>query len=180
MIVLGILAVLFLTCICCGFKSLKLAIDVIDASADFLATTKRIILVPVLYFFISVIIFMSWVFAFMNVAAMNKMTPDTSIIPQMKDLQWTDKKIKLMALFMLFCLLWLMAWIKYTCKFICMVSAATYYFNSDSATEGSAEVGLGFKFAYFNHLGSLAVGSFIIAVIQMIRILFLYFAKKAA
>lgn len=81
---------------------------------------------------------------------------------------------------MLFCLLWLMAWIKYTCKFICMVSAATYYFNSNSANEGDAEVGLGFKFAYFNHLGSLAVGSFIIALVQMIRILFLYFAKKAA
>jgi len=80
-ILLGILAVAFLTCICCGFKSLKLAIDVIDASADFLAKTKRIILVPLLYFFISIIVFMTWLFAFMNVASMNKMVPDTTIIP---------------------------------------------------------------------------------------------------
>jgi len=66
---------------------------------------------------------------------------------------------------MLFVLLWLMAWIKYTCKFICMVAAATYYFNSDASKEGEAEVKLGFEFAYFNHMGSLAVGSFVIAVV---------------
>lgn len=44
----GIVGVLFLVSICCMFNSLKIAIDVIDASADFLAKTKRVILVPVL------------------------------------------------------------------------------------------------------------------------------------
>lgn len=85
-----------------------------------------------------------------------------------------------MAWFMFFGLLWLMAWIKYTCKFICMVAAATYYFNSNAKNEGNAEVGLGFKFAYFKHMGSLAVGSFIIAIVQLIRFIFLYIAKTAA
>lgn len=67
----AIASCLFATCIFCGFKSLKLAIDVIDASADFLARTKRIILVPVLYFFVSVIIFIVWIYAFLSVASMN-------------------------------------------------------------------------------------------------------------
>ena len=40
-------------------------------------------------------------------------------------------------------------------------------------------MGLGFKYAYLYHLGSLCLGSFIIAVIQLIRITFYYFAKKA-
>jgi uncharacterized membrane protein SpoIIM required for sporulation len=93
LIIFSIIAAIFLCCIMCGFKSLKLAIDVIDASADFLKSTKRIILVPIFYFFLSVIVFMVWIFAFLNVASMNKFKPDTGVIPQMKDLQWNDKKI---------------------------------------------------------------------------------------
>jgi hypothetical protein len=134
-VVFSILSCCFLTCIACGFKSLKLAIDVIDASADFLATTKRIILVPVLYFFISVLVFMGWVYAYMNVASLNKIKPDTGVIPQFKDLVWEDAKIKYMALFMVFGLLWIMAWLKYSCNFVCMVAASTYYFNSDPTKE---------------------------------------------
>jgi len=136
MIVFGILSAAFLCCICCGYKSLKLAIDVIDAAADFLAGTKRIILVPVLYFFLQIFVFFIWLWAFLNVASMNEFTPDTNIVPQMKDLLWNDKKIKYMALFMFFGLLWIMAWLKYTCNFICMVAASSYYFNSGPSGEG--------------------------------------------
>jgi hypothetical protein len=39
---------------------------------------------------------------------------------------------------------------------------------------------LGFKFAYFNHMGSIAFGAFIIAVVRFIRIVFIYAAQKAA
>jgi choline transporter-like protein 2/4/5 len=82
-----------------------------------------------------------------------------------------------MGFFMFFGLLWIMAWLKYTCNFICMVAASTYYFNSTPSEEGSAEVGLGFRFAYLNHMGSIAFGAFIIAVIQFIRFVFIYIAK---
>jgi hypothetical protein len=51
LIIDGLFAVGFFFCVCCGYKSLKMAIDVIDASADFLARTKRILLVPGLFFF---------------------------------------------------------------------------------------------------------------------------------
>jgi hypothetical protein len=52
LVISSLLALGFLCCICCGFKSLKMAIDVIDASADFLARTKRIIFVPCVFFLI--------------------------------------------------------------------------------------------------------------------------------
>jgi hypothetical protein len=70
-----------------------------------------------------------------------------------------------MALFMLFGILWICAWLKYTSSFITIVSASTYYFNSNSEEEGEAEVGLGFKFAYLYHMGSIAFGAFVIAVV---------------
>jgi len=180
LVVFCLLACCFMTCICCGFRSLKLAIDVIDASADFLATTKRIIFVPVLYFFLGMLVFMGWIFAFMNVASLNDIKPDTRVIPQMKDVVWNKSYVKFMALFMIFGLYWIMAWLKYTCNFICMVSASTYYFNSSKDKEGSAEVGFAFKLAHINHTGSIAFGAFIIALFQFIRLIFLYLAEKAS
>ena len=67
----GVAALIFCCCVYCGFRSLKLAIDVIDASADFLAGTKRIILVPILYFFLTVVVVLIWAGAMAQVVSMN-------------------------------------------------------------------------------------------------------------
>ena len=69
-IILGLLGLLYLMGICCGYKSLKIAIDVIDASADFLATTKRIILVPVFFFFVTLLILLMWIPSMLALATM--------------------------------------------------------------------------------------------------------------
>ena len=111
-IVFGILALGFACCVFCGYSSLKLAIDVIDAAADFLATTKRIILVPILYFFLTLIMILVWVGAIAQVASMNEIKVDENI-PQAKDLVW-KKNPTYMALYMLFGILWICAWLKYT------------------------------------------------------------------
>lgn len=79
MIVVAILAVGFLFCVICGFRSLKLAIDVIDASADFLACTKRVIFVPIIHFLISILLFSLWVGAFGCVVSMNNISADPNI-----------------------------------------------------------------------------------------------------
>ena len=174
----GILAFLFACCVYCGFQSLKMAIDVIDAAADFLAKTKRIIAVPILYFFLTLIVILIWASAMVAVASLNTIKAgNTSIVPQDKDVKWDNPTSKWMSLFMLFGLLWICAWLKYTNQFICMVSASTYYFDSNAEKEGNAEVGLGFKYAHVYHTGSIAAGAFIIAVIQFIRIIFMYLAK---
>lgn len=49
-IVTGICGLLFAIMIFCGHRSLKTAIDVIDASADFTNKTKRIIGLSVFFF----------------------------------------------------------------------------------------------------------------------------------
>jgi hypothetical protein len=87
-----------------------------------------------------------------------------------------------MALYMLFGILWITAFFEYCSTFVVMVSASTYYFNSDpndpEKLEGSAEVGLGFHYAFL-HSGSIAIGAFIIALVRFIRLVFLYLAEQA-
>ena len=167
-IVLSIFACIFMLAIWCGFSSLRTAINVIDASADFLAKTKRIIGVPILYFFLTVIFIAIWLGCMLCINSIGNITPDSSLIIQKRKAVRTDaenKTVRIMFLFMFFGILWIAAFLKAKTSFIVMVSASTYYFDSDSNTEGDAEVGLGFKYAYMYHAGSLAFGSFIIALI---------------
>lgn len=100
-----------------------------------------------------------------------------STIPQMKSLEW-DTPVKWMALYMFFGILWVTAWLDYMCKFIVMVTASTYYFNSNKDEEGEADVGAGFMYAIY-HTGSIAIAAFIIAIVRMIRAIFYYIARKA-
>lgn len=66
---------------------------------------------------------------------------------------------------MFFGLLWIIAFFNASQSFIVMVSACTYYFDSDKDKDGYAEVSKGIKYAWINHPGSLAMGSFIIALV---------------
>jgi hypothetical protein len=79
--------------LCCFFRSLKIAIDVIDASADFLAKTKRVIAVPVLYFFVIMVLVIAWMPAMMCILSIGidkeNVTPNKSI-PQTKNIQFID------------------------------------------------------------------------------------------
>lgn len=79
--------------------------------------------------------------------------------------------------FMLFGILWITAWLEYTCNVVVMISASTYYFSSNASEEGSADVSLGFHLTYLYHMGSIAFGSFVIAVVRFIRIIFYTIAK---
>jgi len=179
MITICLLAVGFLCCLYCKYDSLSTAIDCIDAAADFLRATKRIIAVPGLFFLLSIISVLIWIGSMMAVVSMSHIEVNENII-QGKNFIMTPE-IKYMCLYMLFGILWVTAFFEYCSTFVVMVSASTYYFNSNMHGElalGGVEVSLGFKYCLV-HFGSIAIGSFVIALIRFIRIVFLYLAKQA-
>jgi len=59
--------------------------------------------------------------------------------------------------------LWILIYLKDSLAYIAMYSSATYYWSYSDASfdHGKAEVMSGVKTAHVNHLGSLALGSFI-------------------
>lgn len=181
-VVFSILSCIFALAVYCGFQSLRIAINVIDAAADFLAKTKRIIGVPILYFFVTVIFVSIWLGCMMCINTIGVITADTSTIIQKKDVYRNDAEDKVflyLFLFMFFGILWICAFIRAKTSFITMVAACTYYFDSNEEKDGSADVGTGFYYAYMKHAGSLAFGSFIIALIQFIRIVVMTVAEQA-
>jgi len=112
-ITFGVIALLFACCVFCGWKSLKLAIDVIDASADFLFKTKRIILVPIFYFFVTMLIVFLWLGVLVSVLSMNKIEAGSGSIPQMKNITWTSDSNYYLVWYMVFSLIWLICFIEY-------------------------------------------------------------------
>ena len=110
---------------------------------------------------------------------MNNITA-SELIPQMKNLEWKDD-VWYMSLFMFFGLIWLMALFDYLNRFIIMCSASTYYFNNrrdDPENQKGASICKAWHIAYVNHLGSIAIGAFIIAVIRVIKYTFVYMCQK--
>lgn len=107
----------------------------------------------------------------------------SSKIPQYKKVtknEELENKVFYMNLYMFFGILWICQFLKAKTQFITMVSASTYYFNSDREEPGHADIDIAFQFCYKFHIGSLAFGSFIISVIEFIKICFLVVAEYAA
>lgn len=181
-IALAALGCCFCVCVVCGLKHVKEAINVIDAAADFTVENKRVIVVPVVYFVFTITSFVIWLYAFACVVSLNKVTACTGLacVPQDRDVHWTSAWTAC-ALAMFFGILWIMAWWNYTSQFVVMAAATTYYFNCTEENEynGSAELCYSVKLAHIYHTGSIACGAFIIALIEFIKFVFLYLAKKA-
>jgi hypothetical protein len=71
--------------------------------------------------------------------------------------------------FVIFGSLWLLKFIHDQTIFCTMYSAATFYFSSSANSTGSAEVTTGVRLGYFKHGGSIALGSLIINVLEVLR-----------
>lgn len=59
-VVFAILAFIFLILMFFNFKHIKTAIQVIDAAAEFMVGNKRVILIPITYFFLTIGTIMLW------------------------------------------------------------------------------------------------------------------------
>ena len=177
-ILFTIFSVIFFCVAFWGRKSLILAVDVIDASADFIADNRRVFIVPMVYYGLSIMLFVVFVLAFMATLALNKIIPGKiDVDPQDRDFVWESKYVY-MLIVLTFAFLWIRAYLEYTAKFIVMSCAATYYWTSDAEEEGEAEVLYSVKIAHINHTGSIAMGAFIIGFVRFVDFVFMYFARR--
>lgn len=91
--------------------------------------------------------------------------------------KWSDET-RYAFLYSLFGYLWMNAFIIGVTQFIISACAALWYFSCTSDSNGSGSITRGFYWVFRYHLGSIAFGSFLIALIQFIRIIFEYYADQ--
>jgi solute carrier family 44 (choline transporter-like protein), member 2/4/5 len=77
-----------------------------------------------------------------------------------------------------FALLWINAFIIGSVQFIIGASTCLWYFTCKSDSEGKGTIGTSIKWLFKYHWASIALGSLIIAICQMIRLIFEYYRKK--
>ena len=97
--------------------------------------------------------------------------------PFITEVKWEDNT-RYTVLYQIFMMFWMNAFIMGVSQFIIAASACIWYFEVESDTQGAGCVGRAIRWAWRYHLGSIAFGSFVIAVCQMIRFLFEYYRRK--
>jgi len=86
-----------------------------------------------------------------------------------------DDNTNYMFLYTLFGYLWMNAFIIGVTQFIISAACAIWYFTCTSDSNGSGSLLKGLYWVFRYHLGSIAFGSFLIALVQFIRIIFEYY-----
>ena len=176
-----ITAGIYLLVMICYFQSLRVAIAVIETAADFFADTKRILFVPLLYFFVGILVFCMWIAGLICVASVGNIEAD-SYESQTKNIEW-DSFTTWSVWYMGFGIIWLITFIIACNEFVVIVSAITWYYSDktvpdDDGIPGDSDVSTGFKWTFRYHMGSLAFGSLILSIVWIIRALFEYVGEK--
>lgn len=78
----------------------------------------------------------------------------------------------------LFYFLWVTAFSLAATQFVLIVAVASWYFTSNSDRRGDFSIMRGYYWLWRYNLGSILIGSFLIALIWFIRIVFEYVNQK--
>jgi len=164
--------------VCCFRSSINLAVHIMDAAADFVVDTKRAVFVPISFFLLSALFFVVWIFGYISIIAQGDIS-DPNYKGQSKDVTYSDQTI-MQACFMIFSLIWVFCFFMACSQFVIIVGASTWFFSWDKEEkDGDANISLGYYWVWRYHLGSIAFGSFVLAVIWTIQIVFEMFKRAA-
>jgi len=185
-------------CVCFFFRDrIRIAIDVVKESAESLEEMKSLVLFPFIPLVLILAYFIYWIYAAMLIFSVgdfvsNQMPPE--LVPLLhnavtyKTKSW-DSNFKKGFAAHFFHLLWNLQFIVYFTYLVVAVAIAHWYFtrrdpNTGIKPRGSADGQLtNFPMAYSMklviryHLGTIAFSSLIIAVVEFVRDIILYFEK---
>ena len=171
-----VLAALLLLCVCCNLKNIRIGVAIMKATAAFIGSNPHVFLVlPIaIVFLMSWLAF--WLYAEASLASVGELAPSTTF-KFLSVVTRTDKTFYMMW-YNLFGYLWLNAFIIGVTQFTISASCAIWYFSSTSDSNGHGGLKTGLYWVFRYHLGSIAFGAFLIALVQLIRIIFEYYKSK--
>jgi len=165
----AIFTVVYMVVFCVMLPRVSLAINIMNVASTCLASMPTTLLFPVVQWVASVILLCYFLIVLWYLASAGTFDPD------LHRYVWNDDLQNLM-LVHLFGMLWGRAWILAIGQIVIAGACADWFLAPDKS---SAAIGLpaltSFKRTMRYHMGTAAVGSFIIAVVQMIRLAFRYY-----
>ena len=168
---------LVLCSLCCCYSAVRLGIAVFKTTAQYIQANMHIFFLPFLANATAAIWFLLWAGSFLFLYSVGDPRPRDPPLNFVTTMSWTDLTKGAVA-YHIFGLFWINAFILGVNQFVIGASACLWYFEVSTDTKGKGTVNRAYWIAFRYHLGSVAFGSFLIAVCQMIRLLFEYYRKK--
>lgn len=166
---MGGIFLLFTLCLC---SQINLAIDLIKATSHFVSTTMTTLLVPLIHTIMLAGVCALWISGFIYIFSIGEVKHDDDSI--FGDIIWSDKTTAYVWL-MILGLCWWVSFILASNTFVLSSMSASWYFSDDN--DGITFLtGLCWAFTY--HIGSLAFGSLIIAILWFIQLVLEYVYQK--
>jgi hypothetical protein len=135
-------------------------------------------MVPLIFLFIAVIFLAIWIVSAVYIFTVGEAKPRENLTT-FSTVEW-DTTTRYVFLYYLFGLFWVSAFIIGCAQFIIAAACSTWYFSHQGdIAEGKASLKMGFKWIFKYHLGSIAFGSLIIAIVQFVRFIFEYYRRTA-
>lgn len=160
--------------ICCYHK-ISLIIAIIKTAAEFMRDVLAILLVPLINTLVGAGIIAIWIVGTIYLYSVGEIKKRGDF--PLAQINWNDNTRRAWY-FNLFAILWFLGFILSLGKFIIGAACCLWYFNQlpngETAEAGQSPVRKAYYWAFRYHLGSIAFGSFILAVVWAIRIAFEY------
>jgi len=173
---LYVLTVVYFIALCCMYKNIRVSIQVLKTASVIVMGNLRMLVVP---FFEAILLLMWsawWLYSFGYLLSSGEITQPKHG-SQLKVVELSDMQ-RYYAYLHVFTFFWGFELIQALFTFALIVGVCTWYFTSQEDTRGSFSLSTGFWWAFRYNLGSLALGSFILAVVWIIRCLFEYIDKQ--
>ena len=132
-------------------------------TAAFIGGTPQVFLVPPFAACVVIAWFVTWAYFAISIFSVGEIKP-RSDLPFLTDVSWTDET-RYVFLYSLFGYLWLNAFIIGCTQFTISAACAIWYFSCTSDSNGKGSLCRGFYWVFRYHLGSIAFGSFLIAMV---------------
>lgn len=129
---------------------------------------------------ISLVFILSWLVVYiviaLHIASVGQIKPRDDF-PMLTTVVYTDET-KYVGLYSLFGYLWMNAFLIGVAQFTVSAACAIWYFSCTSDSNGKGSITRGFYWCFRFHFGSIAMGAFLIALVQFIRIIFEYYRRQ--
>lgn len=152
---------IFTIMLCCLWSRILLVARIIQATADYITDIKKIVVVPIIFITLMLSYTTYWVISGAYIASMGEVEHNPRV--PWGSVKWSDET-RYFVYYKIFSLLWVLAFLMYSSSFVLISVACIWYFSSSRHHLGSPIL-KGFLWAWFYHIGTLAFGSLLLAVI---------------
>lgn len=163
-----VLVILVIICMC---NRIRLAVAVIQCSADYVREVMSALFVPLIFLVAKAILFTFCIVVGCYIYTSAEIDRSDSLLPFMEAI--LDTKTRLFLFYHIFASFWTIAFLLSVSQFVKGSACAIWYFRRSSGIK-YFPVTVSFYRAFVFHTGSLAFGSFILAIVWTVQTILAY------